>query len=53
MCVASSKYGNAKPAFPKQYGFPYQLTPIILKEIIAFIYFNVLLLIQFFGQFSF
>ena len=35
MFVASSKYGNAYPAFHKEYGFPYHLTPKILKEIIA------------------
>ena len=35
MFVASSKYGNAKPEFPKEYCFPYQLTPKILKEIVA------------------
>ena len=35
MFVASSKYGNAKPAFLKQYGCLYHLTPKILKEIIA------------------
>ena len=35
MCLASSKYENAYPAFPKEYGFPYHLTPEILKEIIT------------------
>ena len=34
MFVASSKCGNTLPAFPKEYGFPYNLTPKILKEII-------------------
>ena len=43
MCVAFSKYGNAYPAFPKEYGFPYHLTPKILKEIIAEISRNELL----------
>ena len=32
---ASSKYGNTKPAFSKDYGFPYHWTPKILKEIFA------------------
>ena len=31
MFIASSKYGNAYPAFPKEYGFPYHLKPKILK----------------------
>ena len=35
MFVASSKYGNAYPAYHKEYGFPYHLTHNILKEIIA------------------
>ena len=35
MFLASSKYENAYPAFRKEYGFPYHLTPKILKEIIA------------------
>ena len=33
--LASSIYGNAYPAFPKDYGFLYQGTPKILKEIFA------------------
>ena len=40
MWVASSKYGNAKPAFPKEYGFPYHLVTEILKDIIAQIVFQ-------------
>ena len=32
MFLASSKYENAYPAFPKEYGFPYHLTPKILKR---------------------
>ena len=35
MFVAYSKYGNAYPAFHKEYGFPYHLTPKRLKEIIV------------------
>ena len=35
MCVASTEYGNAKPAFLKWYGLPYNLLPKILKWIIA------------------
>ena len=35
MFVASNKYGNAYPAFHKEYGFAYHLTHKILKEIIA------------------
>ena len=35
MFVASSKYGNAYPAFPKENVFPYHLTPKIQKEIIV------------------
>ena len=31
MLVTSSKYGNAKPAFLKEYAFPYHLTPKLLK----------------------
>ena len=41
---ASSKYRNAKQAFPKDYGFQYHWTPKKLKKLLSYIliYLNIL-----------